>query len=255
VKSEDLDLSASRVIAVTGASRGIGAAIALELAKRGFIVGCLSRKGAGIENMVIPPELASSFVNVSCDVTDEAATARALTALVERTGALNGLVNNAGIHLDGPSDRLATSVFETVMKTNATAVYTTCREAFPHLVRSGGGIIVNIGSFFDKIGVRRNVAYCAAKAAVGAITRCLAVEWASKGISVVDVAPGYIETDLNREALTQPPLKDYLATRIPAGSHAGADSIARMVGAIFSENIPFLTGETIYVDGGQAIAH
>jgi NAD(P)-dependent dehydrogenase (short-subunit alcohol dehydrogenase family) len=99
------------------------------------------------------------------------------------------------------------------------------------------------------------VAYCAAKAAVGAITRCLAVEWAAKGISVVDVAPGYIETDLNREALTQGPLKDFLARRIPTGSHAGADAIARMVAAIFCENIRFLTGETIYVDGGQGIAH
>jgi NAD(P)-dependent dehydrogenase (short-subunit alcohol dehydrogenase family) len=183
------------------------------------------------------------------------ATRGALALLVERAGSLNGLVNNAGIHLDGPSDRLATSVFETVMKTNATAVYTTCREAYPHLVKSGGGIIVNIGSFFDKIGVRRNVAYCAAKAAVGAITRCLAVEWALKGISVVDVAPGYIETDLNRDAVTQPPLKDYLAKRIPGGSPAGASSIARMVAAIYCENIPFLTGETIYVDGGQGIAH
>jgi NAD(P)-dependent dehydrogenase (short-subunit alcohol dehydrogenase family) len=245
----------SRAIAVTGASRGIGAAIALELARRGFKVGCLSRKGTGIESESVPAELAPRFVNVACDVTDEAATRAALAAFVRATGGLHGLVNNAGIHLDAPSDKLETSVYETVMKTNATAVFTTAREAYPHLVASGGGIIVNIGSFFDKLGVKRNVAYCAAKAAVGAITRCLAVEWGSKGISVVDVAPGYIETDLNREALTQSPLKDYLARRIPTGSHAGAEAVARMVAAIFCENIRFLNGETIYVDGGQGIAH
>ena len=246
--------NSTRAIAVTGASRGIGAAIALELARRGFRVGCLSRKGAGPESDV-PVELAARLVNLACDVTDEASTRDALARFAAAAGGINGLVNNAGIHLEGASDRLQTSVFETVMKTNATAVYTTCREAYPHLVRSGGGIIVNIGSFYDKIGVKRNVAYCAAKAAVGAITRCLAVEWAAKRISVVDVAPGYIETDLNREALTQGPLKDYLARRIPAGSHAGTDAIARMVAAIFCENIAFLTGETIYVDGGQGIAH
>ena len=244
-----------RAIAVTGASRGIGAAIALELARRGFRVGCLSRKGAGIENAAVPPELAGRFVNLACDVTDEASTRKALAAFADAAGGLNGLVNNAGIHLDGPADRLETSVFETVMKTNATAVFTTSREAYPHLVKSGGGIIVNIGSFYDKIGVKRNVAYCAAKAAVGAITRCLAVEWASKGINVIDVAPGYIETDLNREALTQPPLKDFLARRIPTGGHAQPDAIAKMVAAIFCEDIRFLTGETIYVDGGQGIAH
>jgi NAD(P)-dependent dehydrogenase (short-subunit alcohol dehydrogenase family) len=244
----------ARAIAVTGASRGIGAAIALELARRGFRVGCLSRKGEGPEGDV-PAELAARLVNLACDVTDEASTRDALARFTAHAGGLHGLVNNAGIHLEGASDRLQTSVFETVMKTNATAVYTTCREAYPHLVQSGGGIIVNIGSFYDKIGVKRNVAYCAAKAAVGAITRCLAVEWAAKRISVVDVAPGYIETDLNRAALTQSPLKDYLARRIPTGSHAGTDAIARMVAAIFCENIGYLTGETIYVDGGQGIAH
>ncbi len=244
-----------RAIAVTGASRGIGAAIALELAQRGFRVGCLSRKGTGIENLAIPAELNGRFVNVACDVTDEQSARAGLAQFAQAAGGLHGLVNNAGIHLDGPSDRLETSVYETVMKTNATAVFTTCREAYPHLIKSGGGIIVNIGSFFDKIGVRRNVPYCAAKAAVGAITRCLAVEWAPKGISVIDVAPGYIETDLNREALTQGPLKDYLAKRIPTGSHAGTEAISRMVAAIFSEQIPYLTGETIYVDGGQGINH
>jgi NAD(P)-dependent dehydrogenase (short-subunit alcohol dehydrogenase family) len=244
-----------KTIAVTGASRGIGAAIALELARRQFRVGCLTRKGAGIENAAIPVELADRFVNVGCDVTDELSVRAALTQLAQATGGIDGLVNNAGIHLDGPSDRLETAVFERVMKTNATAVYTTCREAYPHLVKSGGGTIVNIGSFFDKIGVKRNVAYCAAKAAVGAITRCLAVEWGSKGIAVVDVAPGYIETDLNREAFVQGPLKDYLAKRVPSGGQGAEQDIARMVAAIFCENIRFLTGETIYVDGGQGIAH
>lgn len=248
-------MSEARAIAVTGASRGIGAAIALELARRGFTVGCLSRKGVGLETLPVPQELAAKLVALACDVTDETSARRALAAFAAKAGGLHGLVNNAGIHLDAPSDRLPTMTFETVMKTNATAVFTTSREAYPHLVRSGGGIIVNIGSIYAKLGVKRNVAYCAAKAAVGAITRCLAVEWAAKGISVVDVAPGYIETDLNREALTQGPLKDFLARRIPTGSHAGADAIAKMVAAIFCENIAFLTGETIYVDGGQGIAH
>jgi NAD(P)-dependent dehydrogenase (short-subunit alcohol dehydrogenase family) len=244
-----------KTIAVTGASRGIGAAIALELARRGFRVGCLSRKGAGIESAIVPAATAANFVNLACDVTDEGSMRDALATLCEGGGALFGLVNNAGIHLDGPSDKLATTVFETVMKTNATAVYTTCREAYPHLCKAGGAIIVNIGSFFDKIGVKRNVPYCAAKAAVGAITRCLAVEWGSQGIAVIDVAPGYIETDLNREAFIRGPLKDYLAKRVPSGGQGREQDVARLVAAIFSEHIPFLTGETIYVDGGQGIAH
>jgi len=247
-------MNQGKVIAVTGASRGIGASIALELATRGFTVGCLSRKGGGIENLPVPAEVAPRLVNLVCDVTDERSARTALAELAAKAGGLHGLVNNAGIHLDGPSDRLETSVFETVMHTNATAVFTTCREAYPHLVKSGGGTIVNIGSFFDKIGVKRNVPYCAAKAAVGAITRCLAVEWAKKGISVLDIAPGYIETDLNRGELTEGPLKDYLSKRIPGGTHAKAHDVARLIAAIYCESIPYLTGETIYIDGGQAVA-
>ena len=243
----------NKVIVVTGASRGIGATIALELTQRGYTVACLTRKGAGPE-VAVPAELAPRFINARCDVTDEASVKQALAEIAGKTGAIHGLVNNAGIHLDGPSDKLPLDVYNQVMATNATAVFTACREVYPHLIKAGGGTIVNIGSFFDKVGVKRNVAYCASKAAVGAITRCLAVEWASKNIRVLDVAPGYIETDLNRDAF-QGPLREFLAKRIPGGKHGTPQDIARLVAAIFTEDIPFLTGETIYIDGGQGMAH
>jgi len=244
----------AKVIAVTGASRGIGAAIAIELAHRGFTVACLTRKGTGPE-VQGAKALTSRFVDVACDVTDEASLKAAFAAVVDKAGSLHGLVNNAGIHLDGASHELATVTYEKVMTTNATAVFAACREAYPHLVKSGGGSIVNIGSFFDKIGVKRNVAYCASKAAVGAITRCLAVEWASRGIRVLDVAPGYIVTDLNREAMTRGPLAEYLKKRIPSVGTGSTADVARLVAALFTEDIPFLSGETIYIDGAQGINH
>jgi len=242
----------SKVIAVTGASRGIGAAIALELHRRGHVVGCLTRSGKG-------PETGGAggpgrFINITCDVMRHATIKDALARLADEAGTLNGLVNNAGLHKDGPSHELKTETYDEVMATNATSVFVCSREAYPHLARAGGGIIVNIGSFFDKIGVKRNLAYCASKAAVGAMTRCLAVEWAGKGIRVIDVAPGYIETDLNRDAFAGP-LRDYLAKRIPGGKHGTPEDVARLVAAIFTEDLPFLNGETIYLDGGQGIAH
>ena len=244
----------AKVIAVTGASRGIGAAIALELAHRGFTVACLTRQGKGPETQGAKV-LATRFIDIACDVTDEASLKSAFAGVAQKAGALHGLVNNAGIHLDGASHELATSTYEKVMATNATAVFAACREAYPHLVKSGGGAIVNIGSFFDKVGVKRNVAYCASKAAVGAITRCLAVEWANRGIRVLDVAPGYIVTDLNREQMTRGPLAEYLRKRIPSGATGSASDVAKLVAAIFSEDIPFLSGETIYIDGAQGINH
>ena len=112
-----------------------------------------------------------------------------------------------------------------------------------------------MGSFFDKLGVKRNLAYCASKAAVGAITRVLAVEWAKVGIRVIDIAPGYVLTDLNRQSLSEGPLSTYLEQRIPRGKPGTAQEIASLITMLFVSGSQFLTGETIYIDGGQGNAH
>ncbi len=242
-------------IAVTGASRGIGAGIAIELARRGYTVGCLSRSAKGPEDVEVAPELAARMVNLRCDVTDEASIRAALSALRESAGAVGGIVNNAGIHFDGKSADFATDDFAEIMTTNATALFVACREVYPHLLANGGGMIVNIGSYFDKLGVKRNTAYCASKAAVGAITRCLAVEWAKDGITVLDVAPGYIATNLNREFLESEKVQAFLKSRIPVGRTSTPEEVARLVASLFDEKLSFLTGETIYFDGGQGMFH
>lgn len=242
-------------IVVTGASRGIGAAIALELAGRGFTVGCLSRSGELPESSEpIDAEIRNRLMIVACDVTDEQAVARAFDQLAKQTGGIGGLINNAGIHAQVRASDLATAEFERVMKINTTAVFAACREVYPHLVRQGRGIIVNVGSFFDRLGVRGYVAYCASKAAVSAITRCLAAEWGRHGISVLDVAPGYIVTDFNREYLKDEanaaPIKARTFVRRPGD----VSEVARLVAALYVENIPFMTGETLYIDGGNGIS-
>jgi len=233
-----------KVIAVTGASRGIGAAIAAELVRRGFTVGSLTRKAIGVDG-TLP---------IACDVNDEESIKKAFKTLADKAGRIDGLVNNAGVHLYGKSAGFATARYEEVIDTNARSVFLCSREVYPYLER-GGGTIVNIGSFFDKLGVKQNLAYCASKAAVGAITRCLAVEWAPKRIRVLDVAPGYIETELNAEAMSKGALRAFLEARVPTGGPGGVEDVARLVAALFSEDIPFLTGETIYLDGGQGMAH
>lgn len=242
-------------IFLTGASRGIGAVVALELARRGHTVGCLSRRGTGPEGIEIPADLKARLVPLKADVSDPDAVAAALAAFARATGSVDGVVNNAGVHVTGRSESQPLDVFEEVMRTNTTATFSTCQKAYPHLVEAGGGLIVNMGSFFDKLGVRHNTAYCASKAAVAAMTRCLAVEWAPKKIRVMTVAPGYIETDLNKDFLASEKTRAFLASRIPAGGPAGAEQVARLIGCLFDETIPFLTGETIYLDGGQGMAH
>ncbi len=229
-------------IIVTGASKGIGAAIAAELARRGRQVVSLSRSGEAAVGHAI-----------ACDVTDEAALRRAFAEVAGR-GPVAGLVNNAGVHILGAANALSVEDFNRTMALNATAVMVAAREVWP-LLRERGGTIVNIGSFFDKLGVPDNLAYCASKAAVAAMTRCMAVEWAGDGIRVMNVAPGYIETDLNRDWLARDKVRAWMKSRIPVGGPGAAADVARLVAAIFAEEIGFLTGETIYIDGGQGMNH
>jgi NAD(P)-dependent dehydrogenase (short-subunit alcohol dehydrogenase family) len=228
-------------ILVTGANRGIGAAIARALAADGAQVAGLSRSGQ-----------TAAGEGFTCDVTDEGVIAKAVAAVAAR-GPIAGLVNNAGLYEEKRSDELTAADFDRLMRTNATSVVSMSREVYPHLKRAGGGLIVNIGSFFDKLGVTRNLAYCASKAAVGAITRCLAVEWAAEGIRLVNVAPGYVVTDLNRESLSKSEVQRWLTRRIPVGRPGSAEEVATLVATLFKADIGFLTGETIYLDGGQSL--
>lgn len=229
-------------IIVTGASKGIGASIAAELDRRGHDVVCLSRSGTSDVGHAI-----------ACDMTDEDAV-RAAMAEIGARGPVAGLVNNAGVHILGSIATLSTEDFNKTFALNTTAVMIAAREVYPHL-RENGGIIVNIGSFFDKLGVPDNLAYCASKAAVAAMTRCMAVEWAREGIRVMNVAPGYIETDLNRDFLAREKVKAWMASRIPVGQPGTSADVAKLVSSIMDENINFLTGETIYIDGAQGMNH
>jgi NAD(P)-dependent dehydrogenase (short-subunit alcohol dehydrogenase family) len=230
-------------IIVTGASKGIGAGIAEELVRRGYEVAAISRSGT------------TEFgYGVTCDVMDERALADAIARIGER-GPIIGLVNNAGAHEAKPTLSLSADDFERTIRLNTTAVLIASREVHPHLVAAGGGMIINIGSFFERLGVVDNLAYCASKAAVGAMTRCLAAEWSKDNIRVLDVAPGYIETDLNRDYLSSEKVRHWLARRIPVGRPGRVDEVSRLVATLFVENIAFLTGETIYIDGGQGHNH
>ncbi len=233
-----------RRVVVSGASRGIGAAIALGLADAGYDVIGLSRTGASAAGR-----------GIACDMTDEAAVKAVFAGLAVDPAPLAGLVNNAGAHGQAPIADMATEDYERVMALNATAVMVAAREAYPLLKRDGGGLIVNMGSFFDKLGVREHLAYCASKAAVGAMTRCMAVEWAEDGIAVVNLAPGYVETDFNRAFLNRESVKTWIGRRVPVGRTGTPDEVARLVVALYVADIAYLTGETIYLDGGHGMNH
>ncbi len=228
-------------IIVTGASRGIGAAIARELDRRGHAVVGLSRGGDS-----------AAGIGLACDVTDEASIARVVLEIAAR-GPIAALVNNAGAYEEHASATLSAAGLERTLRLNTVAPFVAAREVYPHMKSAGGGLIVNIGSFYEKLGVARSLAYCASKAAIGAMTRCLATEWAGDKIRVLCVAPGFVETDLNREFLSSDKMRTWLSRRVPVGRAATPDEIARLVAMLCGEDIGYLTGETIFVDGGHGM--
>ena len=236
-------MAEGRVI-VTGASKGLGAATATALDGAGYEVIGLSRTG-----------VSPAGRGMVCDITDETAVKAAFAGLAAEPEPVVGLVNNAGAHGQSVSAEIEIADYERVMTLNATAVVVAAREAHALLKRAGGGLIVNMGSVFDRLGVREHVAYCASKAAVGAITRCLAVEWAEDGISVINVAPGYIETDFNRDFMRRDSVQRWLERRIPAGRTGTPEEVGSLVAALFAMRTPYLTGETIYLDGGHGVNH
>lgn len=240
-------------IVVTGASRGIGAAIAAELARRGHTVACLARTLQMPDTTGLDAAAEARLIPHSCDVTNVEEVRSVLAEVAGDAGRLGGLVNNAGIHDDGRSESLDTDVIDRVFDVNFKGPFVMAREAFPYLKENGSAVIVNIGSFFDKLGVPRNVPYCASKAAVAAMTRCLAAEWARHGIRVVNVAPGYIVTEMNRDFLTGERGRAMLEARVPLKRAGAVDEVARLVACLVTEDVPYLTGETIYLDGGHAL--
>jgi NAD(P)-dependent dehydrogenase (short-subunit alcohol dehydrogenase family) len=230
---------------VTGASRGIGAAIALELAARGRTVGCVSRSGTvpdgGPENALIAYE---------CDVTDFDAVPELVDDFAARAGGLAGLVNNAGAHGEAAAADVQPQELLAMFEANCASALAFAQAARAHLARSRG-TIVSIGSFFDRLGAPHSLSYSASKAALASITRTLAVEWGRDGISAFTVAPGYVLTDLNADWLADPETRAKVERRIPAGRIGDAAETGRLVAALLLGDLGFLTGETIYFDGGQ----
>jgi 3-oxoacyl-[acyl-carrier protein] reductase len=241
-----------QVALVTGASRGIGRAIALALAVKGFRVVGTATTEAGAAAIGEALGAHDGCRGLVLDVTDGDAVGAAIDAIVRDSGALHVLVNNAGITRDTLSMRMKDDDWDAVLATNLTAVFRASRAALRPMMKQRYGRIVNITSVVGASGNPGQTNYAAAKAGVAGMTRSLAREVGSRGITVNCVAPGFIETDMTR-SLGEAQSAALLA-QIPLGRLGQASEVAHAVAFLASPEASYITGTELHVNGGMLMS-
>ncbi len=238
-----------RVALVTGASRGIGRAIALLLAARGAAVVAAARgqNAQGTVDAIVAAGGQATTADV--DVTDGASVERAVAAALAAHGRLDILVNNAGITRDQLMLRMKRDDWDAVLATNLTAAFTCVQAVLKTMVKQRSGRIINITSVVGQAGNPGQANYAASKAGLIGFTKALALEVASRNITVNAVAPGMIETDMTRAIAAQ--AHETWAERIPLKRLGTADEVAAAVAFLASDEASYITGQVLAVNGGM----
>ena len=238
-----------QVALVTGASRGIGRAIALELAARGLKVIGTATSDDGAQGISAALAAHEGSRGIKLDVNDGAGVEAAIDAIVKEHGALHVLVNNAGITRDTLSMRMKDEDWDAVVDTNLKAVFRVSRAVIRPMMKQRYGRILNITSVVGAAGNPGQANYAAAKAGVAGMTRSLARELGSRGITVNCIAPGFIETDMTK-ALSEAQTGALLA-QIPLGRLGQAGDIAHAVAFLAGPQAGYITGTELHVNGGM----
>jgi NAD(P)-dependent dehydrogenase (short-subunit alcohol dehydrogenase family) len=247
-----------RVAVVTGAAGGIGAATATALAAEGarVVVADVQPGAATVEAI---RAAGGDALFVPCDVSDPGQVDAMVSTTVERLGALDVLVNNAGVSGgSSPVHELDVEVWTRTLATNLTGPFLCTRAALPHLLASGRGRIVNVASTYGLVGAPMAPAYCASKGGLVNLTRQLAVDYSGQGIRVNAICPGYIDTDMGGYRASLGPegaaaanaRREAAAALQPIGRQAQAEEVARVAVFLASDESSFMTGSIVTVDGG-----
>lgn len=238
-----------RTAIVTGAGRGIGAAIARALDAGGHQVALVARSRDELD--AVASTLTNDPVVVVADLGDaDAPTAAVAEAIAAFGGRLDVLVNNAGMALRTPSDQITAAEIDELFAVNVRSALLTSAAAIPTMVAAGSGSIVNISSISGLRGAPRRSVYAATKAALDGMTRALAMEFGPAGLRVNAVAPGVVETEMWRENLAKPGVADEVMAVIPTRRLSTPEEVAAVVAFLASDSASAITGETISADGG-----
>ena len=247
----DLFSLTGRTALITGASRGIGFAIAEALAQAGARVILNGRSQASLDEAAVRLRSGGAQVETSMfDVTDAAATKPAVAAIEARIGPIDILVNNAGIQRRGPLDTYNDDDWRALMATNLDSVYYVSKAVAPHMIARGAGKIINIGSVQCELARPGIAPYTASKGAVKNLTKGMCADWARHGLQVNAIGPGYFATPLNQALVEDPEFDAWLRKRTPAGRWGKLEDLHGVAVFLASGASDFVNGQTIYVDGG-----
>lgn len=242
-----------KIALVTGASRGIGRAIALELAQAGADV-AINYAGSEQAAKDVADEinqLGRKAIIIQANVADATSVANMVNKVIEEFGSLDILVNNAGITKDNLIMRMKEDEWDAVIDTNLKGVFNCIKAVTRQMMKQRSGRIINISSVVGVLGNAGQANYVAAKAGVIGLTKTTARELATRGITVNAVAPGFIETDMTSKLNED--IKEGLMSQIPLGRLGAPKDIAAVVKFLASEEASYMTGQTLHVDGGMVM--
>jgi 3-oxoacyl-[acyl-carrier protein] reductase len=243
----------NQVAVVTGAGRGIGHAIAVRLAKEGARVASVSRTESNAQKTAdeINSLRADAAKAYAVDVADQAAVQKAAAQIFEDFGRVDVLVNNAGVTRDGLSMRMSMEDWDTVMNTNLKGAFNFIQAVMRPMIKQRSGRIINISSIAGLTGNAGQANYSASKAGLIGLTKTLARELASRGITVNAVAPGLIETDMT--TVLSDEIRQAILQKVPLGKLGEPDDIAGAVAYLASPEAKYITGQVLTVDGGMVM--
>lgn len=241
-----------KVAFITGASRGLGLAMARAMGHAGARVVLISRKKDEVEAAAadVQRETGQPMLGLQMDVTNEQEVNEAVERTVAEFGQLDILVNNAGINIRKPIHKFTLSEWQQVMDINLTGVFLCTRAVAEHMMERKTGRVINMASMMSFISLPERIAYATSKGALIMFTKTMALEWAPYNITVNAIAPGPFKTELNAVILQNPEVSNFFNTRIPLGRWGEVDELGNLAVYLASDASAFITGSTIVIDGG-----
>ena len=240
-----------KVAVITGASKGLGKAMALALGAEGARLLLVSRDGSQLQktaNEVL--SLGGEAAICPADITDEEQVRRVEAAATRRFGKVQILINNAGMNIRKPVTDFALAEWRQVQDTNLTSVFLMCRAFVPHMKGQGYGRIINMTSIMSHVALSGRTAYAASKSALLGFTRALALELAPEKITVNGISPGPFATEMNAPLMQNPELSREFISKIPLARWGKVEEVGQLAVYLCSEAAGFITGTDILIDGG-----